>query len=425
MRRWWSTGVFLLVPFLARVVYAQQPAAAPGPDHEVIRQLLERVQQLEAEVQQLKTQLTAAGATAPAPAQPAVQAQAQPAASQTPSAATQMQMNMPDATMHGTPGMSFRGFSDIDYLASDLNGTTNSFALGQFNLFITSKLSDRLSVLAEAVLEADQTNAFGFELERLLLQYNSSDFFNVSFGRYHTAIGWYNTAYHHSTWMQTAVGRPFLFEFEDKGGILPIHNVGISANGRIPSGGLGLRYVAEVGNGRTSRTLNAEEPVQNVVDENNGKAFNFALIARPDALPGFEAGFSVYHDRLYPAGIYGVSQTILAGHAIYQSPVFEWLNEAVLIRNAAITGNRVTDTSSFYSQISRKFGVVRPYFRYQYLNAPDSDPIYSDVQLRYGPSAGVRWDFSEFAAFKIQYDRTDRRRQGGYNGIATQLSFAF
>jgi len=36
--------------------------------------------------------------------------------------------------------------------------------------------------------------------------------------RYHTAIGYYNTAYHHSTWFQTTTGRPFLFEFEDKGG---------------------------------------------------------------------------------------------------------------------------------------------------------------------------------------------------------------
>jgi len=50
---------------------------------------------------------------------------------------------------------------------TDQKGTTNSFALGQFNLFVTSKLSERLSVLAEAVLEADQQNAFGFELERL------------------------------------------------------------------------------------------------------------------------------------------------------------------------------------------------------------------------------------------------------------------
>jgi len=119
------------------------------------------------------------------------------------------------------------------------------------NLLITSKISDRLSMLTEAVVEADSaTNQFGIELERMLLNYDDSDYFKVGFGRYHTAIGYYNTAHHHSSWMQTAVDRPFLFSFEDRGGILPIHNVGITTTGRIPSGPLGLHYVAEVGNGR-------------------------------------------------------------------------------------------------------------------------------------------------------------------------------
>ena len=132
-------------------------------------------------------------------------------------------------------------------MQSDFRDGSNAFALGQFNLFITSRLSEHVSVVAEPVLEADERNAFGFELERLLLQLTANRYFNVSVGRYHTAIGWYNTAYHHSTWLQTAVGRPFLFEFEDNGGILPIHNVGLSATGQIPSGDFDLRYVAEVG----------------------------------------------------------------------------------------------------------------------------------------------------------------------------------
>src|SRR2546429_5321790 len=34
----------------------------------------------------------------------------------------------------------------------------------------------------------------------------------------------------------------------------PFHNVGMTASGRILSGALGLHYVAEVGNGRTSRS---------------------------------------------------------------------------------------------------------------------------------------------------------------------------
>ncbi len=91
--------------------------------------------------------------------------------------------------------------------------------------------------------------------------------------------------------------------------------------------------MAEIGNGRAARTP-LDEPVQNLVDENNGKAFNLALMARPDGLPGFEAGFSVYHDHLTPSGMPNVGETILAGHVVYQNPGFEWLNEALVIRMA-------------------------------------------------------------------------------------------
>jgi hypothetical protein len=322
------------------------------------------------------------------------------------------------------PHMQFRGFSDVSFRGSGQSGDTNSFALGQFTLFITSALSSRLNVIAEPVLEADSHNAFGFELERLLLQVAANEYFNVSAGRYHTAIGWYNTAYHHSTWLQTAIDRPFLFQFEDKGGILPIHNVGISASGRIPSGSIGLRYVAEIGNGRASRTP-LDEPVQNVHDENNRKAVNVALFARPDRLPGLQAGLSVYRDRLTPAGSGDVGQTILAAHAVYQHAQIEWLNEVVLVRHVVRSSDAVIRTTGFYTQVSRGFSHLRPYFRYQYVNAPDRDPIFPDVGLMRGSSVGVRCDFSQFGAFKLQYDRTDQRRENGFNALTTQLSFAF
>jgi len=422
MKRCWLKAMFVLLAFWARPAAAQLPAGGGDSDRELIRQLLERVQRLEAEVRELKAQRAVPSPVAAELVAPA--AAPAPQAAQAPAPASQGTMSMMDAFAHGSPAMSFRGFSDVSFHATDQRGTTNSFALGQFNLFITSRLSERLGVLAEAVLEADQQNAFGFELERLLLQYSASDRFNVSVGRYHTAIGWYNTAYHHSTWMQTAVGRPLFLEFEDKGGILPVHNVGISVNGSIPSGNLGLHYVAEIGNGRTSRSA-LDEPVQNVVDENNGKSVNFGLSARPDRLSGFQAGFSVYHDRLTPAGLPNVDETIMAAHAVYQTSNFEWLNEGVVVRDAINGTGRVMHTPAFYSQLSRRFGPVRPYFRYQYVNAPDGNPVYPDVRLLYGPSLGIRYDFSDFAAFKIQYDRTDRRGQGGVNGVTTQLSFAF
>jgi hypothetical protein len=287
--------------------------------------------------------------------------------------------------------------------------------------------------LSEIVFEANggespstqiPINAFKAEPERVLLEYSLNDYFNLSAGRYHTAIGYYNTAYHHSTWLQTTTGRPFLFEFEDDGGILPVHTVGVSASGEIPSGSLGLHYVAEAGNGRASRSP-LSEPVQNVVDEGNRKAVNLALFARPDAIPGLQVGFSGYRDVLYPATSPKVGETIVDGYAVLVRSNFEWLNEALVIRHALQGAPHVFDTPGFYSQISERFGSYRPYFRYDYVNASSNEPIFPDVGLRSGPSVGVRYDANESVALKLQYDYTSLRRQPGVSTLGLQVGFTF
>jgi hypothetical protein len=213
-----------------------------------------------------------------------------------------------DEMSKGTPTLQIQGFADVNFRASNQKGATNAFALGQLDLFLTSRLSDKFSVLGELIIEAAPDNSFSFEIHRLLLRYTPNDYFNFSAGRYHTAIGYYNTAYHHGSWFQTAANRPFIYAFESKGGILPLHNVGLSITGRIPSAPFGLRYVAELGNGRASRSP-LDRTVQTSTDENNGKAFNLGIFARPKTLPGFQTGFSFYRDNLTPRNSSKVGQS--------------------------------------------------------------------------------------------------------------------
>jgi hypothetical protein len=85
-----------------------------------------------------------------------------------------------------------------------------------------------------------------------------------------------------------------MFRFDDDGGYLPLQEVGITSSGKIPSGRLGLNYVAEIGNGR--RHVFDAEPAQNRTDNNNSKAFNLALISHPSWLSGLQMRFNFYHD---------------------------------------------------------------------------------------------------------------------------------
>ncbi len=431
--------LFLVFLLAAPALLAQEPGPPAASHSETIRLLLQRVAELEAKVKKID-QLEARVkqledeklSTASAPAAPVA---AQTSAAPEKESELQEEPPVPERMDVSKTLLRIRGFGDINLHGDNQKGDTTSFTLGQLNLFVTSDISERFKVLSEIIFEGGpdniygvttgQRNTFGVDVERFLVEYSHNDYFKLAAGRWHTAIGYYNTAYHHSTWFQTAADRPFLFAFEDRGGILPIHSVGASASGLIPSGRLGLHYVAEVGNGRASRSPLTEEPVQNVIDDQNHKAYNLAIFSRPEAVPGLQVGFSAYRDLLAPANSPRVDETILAAHAVFVRPSFEWLNEALVVRHTPLGSADTFNTPGFYTQVSKKFGSYRPYFRYQYVNAANAEPIFPDIKLRQGPSAGIRFDASESVAVKLQYDYTALRQQASVSGLALQIGFTF
>ncbi len=407
-------GVALITGGSAGVFHAPaQDASASDPRDTAIQQLLKRVETLESELKELKVR---SSATVPAPPFSPVHSPASPP----PPDSTEL------AARDRFPRLEFHGFGEVNYVVSDRQGQNNSFALGQTDLFVTSQLAEHLDVLSEMVIEVPNNNELDFEIERLQLNYRPREYFNASVGRYHTAIGFYSTAYHHGTWFQTATGRPLIFAFEDVGGIMPIHNVGVSVSGQLPSGRLGLRYVAEVGNGRRYSATGAS-PVLNVADDNDYKAFNLGLQARPDWAPGWQFGVSAYHDKVTPAGLPRIDQTILAGFAVWQKPRWEWLNEVLWFRHDPV-GGAATEATAAYTQMARQWGAFRPYLRYQYLYAERADLIFSNfgqAGLMHGPSVGLRYDFSDLAALKFQFDHFWQGSQPSINQFTTQLGFTF
>jgi hypothetical protein len=334
----------------------------------------------------------------------------------------------------GGPALKIRGFFDMDFgVGSDANPLIyplgapahTTFQLGEFDLFISSHLSRQLSFLSEVIIGADQTNYWGLDIERAQLTYRPSEYFELSGGRYHVSIGYYNTAFHHGTWFQTATGRPFMYFFEDSGGILPVHGVGATATGLVPhTGKFDLHWVAEMSNGRSS--LQIGQPVQNFLSDRNGKAFNLALYTRPQWIPGLQVGGSYYRDRLYPPEETRVNQWIGSAYAVYTTSEWEWLNEAVMLSNHAAGFSKAHVTPLGYTQIAHKFGRYHPYLRYQYVNSPLSDPVNVFVGRFSGPSVGVRMDVTDYAALKVQYNRLYQGPliQPG-NGLDMQMAFTF
>jgi hypothetical protein len=411
----WLIGTVLLLAPPARV-YAQDTAASTTGPEESNQQLLERIRELEARVKQLEEkQATPAPAAAPAPApepQPVVE---MPAANEV------------------APRLKLNVFGDVGYLV--YNHIPNTFEFGSLDLFMTARLSDKVSTLGEVLFIAESDNTIGLDIERLFLKYRQSDYFIASMGRYHSWIGYYNTAFNKGEFLETTADRPFVYAFDDQGGVLPMQEVGINLTGKIPSGNLGLNYVVEAGNGRGWGP--DAEPAQNEQDINNSKSINGGLFLRPDKVPGLQAGFSILHDNItLPAA--EVGETIATVHAVFTDNNYEILNEGILVRHVE-AGLPAFHTGAFYSQFSRRFHAFRPFFRYQYFNAPSDDPVYAFaspngyvppgidtfVGRLNGPSAGIRYDFTEHSALKLQYDRFSLRGLPSENGLTSQVAFTF
>ena len=396
-----------------------QTNSLPADSADLLKQLLQRVNSQEAEIQSLKAQL----------------------GSGTPAAADTLPA-MPPPPKY--PTLQFHGFADIDYSADNRHGLSesgvteigskNGFYLGELDLFLSAQLAEDLSMLSETTLSADLYNEMGVDIERLELQYTPSSYFNVDVGRFHTALGYYNTAYHHGDWFQNAVGRPSFLEFEDAGGILPDHMVGISLNGAIPSGSLNLAYFLEVGNGLEYTTDRNYNHVQQVVANTDSKAVNLALVAKPDWLPGLQFGAGMYYDRITPVAAVPLpdfDQFIFNGHLVYHNANWEFLTEAFLIADTPVGGNTHYSPAG-YGQLSRKFGKWTPYGRFTYYNASENDLLYSlvwnqgaNAGLHYGPSLGLRYDFSTYVALKVQYDYLIDSGFNDASRLTLQAAFTF
>src|ERR1700680_1357874 len=416
----------IILVFIASLSHAQD--ATPS-EREMIQQLVQQVTVLQEKVRVLESQQQRANAPSTADATP------QAASTTTPQAAdNNAQPPSLPQDIHELHGIQWRGFGEVDYKVLNqrtpelgtygfVPGSHGNFYTGDFDLLLTSRINDKASVLAEIVFGEEDAQKFAVDLERVLFKYDYNDHLRMSFGRYHTGIGYYNTAFHSGSWLQTTADRPLIMEFADDGGILPTQRGGLSVTGSIPSGRLGLNYIAEYGSSDTIRPALTND---NIEDENNGNHIVVGLFARPYSVPGLQIGGSIYHDRITDteSTVRKLGQTIFNGHIVYTAHGIEFLNEGFLIRHAFEQSSTVYNMPAFYSQISKQFGRIRPFFRYQYINA-NRGTFLEDVLLRHGPSFGARYDFNDFVAFKAQLDHTLRKGLPDLNGLHFQLAFRF
>jgi hypothetical protein len=440
-RAWGRLALVLLLP----MSMAAQSASTNEREQEMqeMRARIEKLERLVAELQKEKDSKNGV-ATAQAASEP-VSAPATPSAypAQHEDTAASMdhssgQGGTPSVMERRFPALHFRGFGDVDFAGTDAKGTKSGFNMGQLILHMSSPLSEKVSVFGETSFTAQAgptATAYNVDVERLLIRYDYNDFFKLSFGRYHTPINYWNTAFHHGLWLQTTIARPEMIRFG--GRFLPVHFIGMQAEGNIPSGPFGLGYNAGLGNGRSGNIARGGDSG----DVNNNRAWVVNLFARPAALNGLQVGGAVYGDLITvsPAltGNPQFRELITSASVLWTKETPEFLAEFAHVRHRNTLTQQEFNNNAAYVQVAYRLpGEARkwkPYYRFEWSNINPSDPLFTTISQPAptvtdltGSTVGVRYDISNFAAFKAEYRHTARRATDPVvNGFFLQTCFTF
>ena len=330
-------------------------------------------------------------------------------------------------------GLTVRGFSDVTFRA-DRTETSNgrsagdTFTLGQLSLFLSAAVANNVTIVTETAfkLGSDNRQSQAIELERVYIKYALSDLFRVAFGRTHSALGYWNEAYHHGALLHPTVSRPEILRF---GGVMPLHAVGLEISGRAAVGkGWDVSYLGNLANGR-SREFSA---TQGVADMDAGKAMAVKLsVSHESDLGTVIFGPMLYHDSIPPdptrAGRSAAeAETIPGFHFVLRLPRYEMLSEYFGIRHELASVPAAYRHSGWYAiGLARLNGPVKPYAGVDVTRFDMGDTYFTggntSVRRMLG---GVRLDVNSMNALKVEY-RRERRTAGDTHAIVFNTSFAF
>ena len=338
---------------------------------------------------------------------------------------------------HDTSGESLQihGFMDVGFTANSMKDPINyptGFNVGSLSFYLTPHFGDRVKALVEPNFEVTSEGAVSTDLERLQIGYTFSDAATLWGGRFHTPYGYWNTGFHHGMQMQTSVLRPRFLDFEDKGGILPAHMVGLWASGKAKAGNGKFTYDVFAGNG--PKIVMGQNPVDPafpavIVPQTPGTLdVNLAGDDNHQAMVGLNLGyeFSGRMDGLRVAvhSMRGdvdddsnssitlrtlsnkTELNMVGASVVYLGGDWEVMSEYYHFKDRDKSGINGTNKSwADYIQIGRSFNALTPYVRFEktelnqldnYFNMQASGQSYSRQAL------GLRYNLNQNAALKFE-----------------------
>ena len=265
-------------------------------------------------------------------------------------------------------------------------------------------------------------NQYSIEIERLIVKYDFSSRNTLSAGRYHTPIGYWNTAFHHGAWLQTTIGRPESVKFGSQ--LVPIHFVGLQFEGQFPGAHSGLGYNVGIGNGRHANIARAGDNG----DINGNRAWVASVFYKPTSIRGLNAGIGAYSDRVSPPASPEFDEKIYSAYFALERETPEFIAEYIHSDHELTVGPGPSGgADSLYAQFAYRLRGnlqrFKPYVRAERVDVDADDPLLAPLNLDYkGVTAGVRFDVRPYASLKFEYRNEEFANMGRDNSILVQLS---
>lgn len=330
-------------------------------------------------------------------------------------------------------GLNF--FGDVS-LVANMAGDRVSLKseLGTFDLLFNAALGNSIGTAVEVALEHGEV-----ELERFEVSWRGGDFF-LRGGKSHTTLGYWNTAYHHGKWLQPTIERPRGVQFDDDGGLLPNHWVGLEGGRRLAAPWGAVSLTAGVGNGR-KEAHDEKAPGEDAASSRLvlPRSAWLNVDFQSAGLPEIHLGLSGLYGQIPAADAnvrpalpdVPIDEWIGGAHAVYRGERLLLIAEGFLVKHVA--GGLSWRTLDVFATAMFTFDRLSPYAQVEVQRiSAAGDPFYNPgVGTPFGAPQnlvemllGIRADISLWSALKLEY-RLTFLRGAARPAHALQLNCSF
>ena len=315
-------------------------------------------------------------------------------------------------------------FGDLSATDSTETGAKPGFSLGEPSMLVTADLGESVHSLMEI---AYGPNDSFVDVERFQIGWSSGDW-SVLAGRIHNPLGYWNGRYHHGHWLMPTISRPRILEFEDSGGLYPVHQVGVFGGWQHAIDDGYFRVDFGIANGRPDDATR----VATDSDNNFAKSGVVAAFIQDLFVKGLRIGAGFVYDKIAPAPAsfrpayadMPITELIGNVNVVYQAEELLVIAEGYLLRHSG--SGLDAHFLHGYAFAGYRFGRTTPYVREEIFKpGGNPDPFYTpdsmaaDAVHLYGFSEtilGVRYNLSSWSALKFEY-RLEAPLETGHDTI--------